>query len=185
MYRHLTDGEKQMAALIFQDAIDYKKVRIYNRHWLFLPKSQIAMTPRGHIFFPKASYEQDFSCTSDAKKQWFIHEMAHIWQYQLGYPVLWAGIMQILKGGYFRSIKGQPAAYYFDPAREPLRNQLAHFNMEQQADIISFYFAYIYLHKKAYAWLSPFFSRVLPEFLHNPKQKKLLPKNNLIDWPEY
>ncbi len=185
MYRYLTKGEKQMASLVFKDAIDYKRIRIYNRHWLFLPKSQIAMTPRGHMFFPKASYEEDFSCSCDAKKQWFIHEMAHVWQYQLGYPVLWAGIMQVLKGGYFRSIKGQAAAYYFDPCREPKRSHLAQFNMEQQADIIAFYFALHYLNKNKYSWLISFFNRVLAEFLHNPKQKKLLPKNNRIDWPEH
>ncbi len=185
MYRHLTDGEKQMASLIFKDAINYDKIRIYNRHWLYLPKSQIAMTPRGSMYFPKASYEPDFSHAIDAKKQWFIHEMAHVWQYQLGYPVLWAGIMQVLKGGYLKTIKNQAAAYYFDPAREPIRTQLAQFNMEQQADIIAFYFAFHYLNKTRYSWLNSFFNQILAEFLHNPEQRKLLPINNRIDWPEH
>ncbi len=171
-----------MASLIFQDAIDYSKVRIYNRHLFFFKKNQTAMMSLGWIFFPLSHYEADFSCASDSKKQWFIHEMAHVWQYQSGYCVYWAAFVLTLKGGYhIRTPDKQLRGYYIDPLHQPQRTKLSEFNLEQQADVIAFYFSLYHLNSPRYRYLHPLLDRVMGEFLHNPHQKNLLPATTKID----
>ncbi len=61
--RPLTPGEVAMARLVFGDAIDYATVRVHARGYLpfGLQPSRTAMAPNGNLYFPRASYRDDFS----------------------------------------------------------------------------------------------------------------------------
>ena len=51
-WRSLTKGEIAMASLLFRDAIDYRRVRIFNRRYLpYLQPKNCAMSPNGSIYF--------------------------------------------------------------------------------------------------------------------------------------
>ncbi len=45
------------------------------------------MTPEGEIYFPDEVYKDDFSKSNASDRHFFIHEMVHVWQHQLKYPV--------------------------------------------------------------------------------------------------
>jgi ethanolamine utilization protein EutQ (cupin superfamily) len=91
--RELTPGEIQMAKKIFKDSINYAKVRIHNEGYFpfGLQDANTAVTPNGEMYFLPDDFEEDFSISRDAKKLWFIHEITHVWQYQLGYWVRFRG----------------------------------------------------------------------------------------------
>jgi hypothetical protein len=130
--RSLTSGEIAMASLIFQDAIDYGAVRIYDRPylWLGLQPKNVAMAPNGRIYFHRSRHLDDFSTASVAMRRWFIHEMVHVWQYQRGYPVKLRGALRI----------GLHYAYGLSPGR-----RLSDYNMEAQGELLADYFALKYL----------------------------------------
>lgn len=168
-WRPLTAGEIAMARLVFQDAIDYGKVKVHNGEYLpfGLQDDNTAMTPNGEIYFNPKHFLEDFSKSPEAStKIWFIHELVHVWQYQLGYSVMLQGILLHAK-------TGDAYAYAPDPATH---KTLPDFNMEQQGDIISRYFGAQFLKIPSYASQLPFFNRVLVKFLANPKDVSLLPK---------
>lgn len=183
--RPMTTGEIAMCRLIFKDAIDYGRVKIHKG--AFMPGAgDNAMTPFGEPHFPvkkdaigqDKTYQEDFSKAKDPDlKVWFIHEMAHVWQYQLGYSVAWAGLKIGAKGGYRRGL----AAYQYDYSEDPFTKQLSNFNMEQQAVIIANYFAIHFLKyadaKGEYERSYAFNSVVLKAFIKDPKNAKLLPEN--------
>ena len=51
-WRPLTAGEIAMASQLFGDAIDYNRVRVFNRRYLpYLQPKNCAMTPNGSIYF--------------------------------------------------------------------------------------------------------------------------------------
>ena len=52
------------------------------------------MTPDGEIYFHESEYREDFSIAQPIDKNWFMHEMVHVWQYQLGYPVALRGAIR-------------------------------------------------------------------------------------------
>ena len=86
--RQLTSGEIALARFIFKDSIPYEKVRIVRGGLLGIPNhSRNAMTPYGKIHLPIEAYDviKDFSNSSlkeyEESCSWFIHEMAHVWQY--------------------------------------------------------------------------------------------------------
>ncbi|WP_434777171.1 type IV secretion protein Rhs [Neisseria sp. Ec49-e6-T10] len=168
-----------MAQLLFQDAIDYQKVYIYNRHFFFLKNNHTAMAPLGSIYFPLGCYEQDFSLANDRKKEWFIHELTHVWQYQMGYNVVWAAFRLFLQKGYQHTKRGQ-AAYQIDFSKYE-RTQFTQFNMEQQAQIVCQYFAAVYLKQAAYQNKIPFLAPILVTFLKQPNNKSLVPLYYRID----
>lgn len=168
--RPLTSGETQMAKFMFKDAINYSKVKVHNHGYLGGLENGNAMTPAGEIYFPKAAYRDDFAMESGNDKILFIHEMVHVWQYQMGYSVKWAGLKIAAKGGY----SGSPTkAYVYDYTSKPL--PLSAYNMEQQGDLIANYFAAVYLKDTSYIKQHAFLAQVLREFLGNPKNAKLLP----------
>ena len=97
--RDLTAGEIEMAKKVFQNSIDYSKVKVHNG--AFMPfTGNNAMTPNGEMYFPEGYYTPDYSLEIDSYKAWFIHEMTHVWQCQLGYVVWWGGIKIQIQGGY-------------------------------------------------------------------------------------
>lgn len=183
--RPLTDGEIAMARLVFKDSINYSAVRIHNEEYLpfGFQDDKTAMTPNGGMYFNPDMYAQypDFSQSKDYEKIWFMHEMVHIWQYQLGYSVTWHGFWIFVTGGYVggRAYRVDRSDYKdpLDSSNDsPDRNKtLPDFNMEQQAVIISEYFGAKYLGVSELQFNLPFYGRVLNEFIRSPKNAALLP----------
>ncbi len=171
-YRHLTNGEIEMVRLIFSNAIDYDKVRIYNKGYLpfGLQKVNVAMSPNGNIYFSPQKFIEDFSIASKEKKMWFMHEMTHVWQYQMGHKVFFNGLKIALSGGYKTG-----NIYEFTPTISA-KKLLSHFNMEQQAVMVEEYFAVKYLNDKKLKAKENFFESVLEKLFINPSNKFLLPK---------
>jgi hypothetical protein len=84
--RGLTEGEIALARSMFRDAIDYAKVRITRRKWVFFQPRETVMAPTGNIHFhPDGTrYRDDFALGSLNDQALFIHEMVHVWQHQKG-----------------------------------------------------------------------------------------------------
>ena len=85
--RPLTKGEIDMAWMVFEDAIDYRKVKVHAEPylWFGLQPKDVAMTPNGEIYFHESEFKEDFSKESSKQKHWFIHEIVHVLQFQLNY----------------------------------------------------------------------------------------------------
>lgn len=84
--RPLTTAEITLARSVFGDAINYAKVRIYNRKWAFFQPRNTTMAPDGHLWFhPQGGqYCDDFCAAAIDAQGLFIHEMVHVWQRQKG-----------------------------------------------------------------------------------------------------
>jgi hypothetical protein len=166
--RGLTPREIQMASLLFGDAIDYGRVRIHNRCYLpfGLQPKNCAMTPNGSIYFHHTRFLPDYAAGDPVTQHWFMHEMVHVWQHQLGYPVRLRGAVRV----------GLP--YHYE-LREGAT--LADYNMEAQGDLLADYFALKFMHKprvmrqRRYAHHLALYERVLAVFLANPLDAANLP----------
>ncbi|BBF84920.1 hypothetical protein DLM_1296 [Aquitalea magnusonii] len=184
--RPMTAGEITMAKTVFKDAIDYSLVKIHKGGLFGQPdRSDNAMTPKGEIHFPSSAYEPDFSAPSvePGTQVWFIHEMTHVWQYQLGYSVVWAGIKLSTRGGYSDDgVKGQPApAYRYNLDGEDKGKTMPDFNMEQQAQLVSHYFGATVLSMSVYAKRLPGLRAALTRFINTPKDPTLLPQTTKVE----
>ncbi len=84
--RALTKRERALAHSIFNDAIDYDRVRIHNRKWWWFQPRKITMAPDGHLWFHPESqlFCEDFCDSTTTLQGLFIHEMVHVWQHQQG-----------------------------------------------------------------------------------------------------
>jgi len=86
--RHLTAGEIALAREIYKDSIRYQDVKIHRGKYFFKQPPGSGITPNGEIYVaddPQRGnflYKDDYSTQSLALKAFFIHEMAHVWQYQ-------------------------------------------------------------------------------------------------------
>jgi hypothetical protein len=80
----LTQGEVDLAASVFGDAIDYAPVRIRRRKFFPLHPRGVTMAPMGHLHFHPgaAHYCDDFAAATLERQAHFIHEMVHVWQTQ-------------------------------------------------------------------------------------------------------
>ena len=188
--RKLTINEIKLAKSIFKDSIDYSKVYIHDSGWFpfGLQSNSTAVTPNGEIYFNKVDYLTDFvlpnpkdiTWVNDA--HWFIHEMVHVWQFQLGFSVKTQGVIDTKNK---IMTLGSHSPYDFDLTG---KNDLNEFIMEAQADLVADYCMYI---NGLYKGLSggwstrvkdeiKFFGnkryhQVLNRFLKNPKDVTLLP----------
>jgi type VI secretion system secreted protein VgrG len=171
--RALTAGETAMARDIFKDAVDYSQVKVHRGGLLGIPNlNNNAMTPRGEIHLPDKSYREDFSATEEHfPKILFIHEMAHVWQFQLGYSLVFNGAIILAKGGYN---SGAPA-YQYNLGGKDRDKKFYQFNMEQQASIIAHYFAATVLKNEEFIFMEDGLRRTLIQFILNPKDSSLLP----------
>jgi len=161
-----------MARELFGDAIDYARVRIHNRRYLpfGLQPKNCAMTPNGALYFHKSCCLLDLSTGSETARHWFMHEMVHVWQHQLGYPVRLRGAFRI------------GLSYRYALAMD---KSLSDFNMEAQGDLLADYFVLRFLGSAA-AMRQPrhgagltLFEAVLARFLADPGDIKNLPKGIL------
>ena len=166
-WRPLTANEIRMAQTVFADAIDYAKVKIY-RGIPFLPPLKLAVSPNGHIYFPKHDCPPDFTLAGAYYMVWLIHELTHVWQHQNGYRTWLGGACLALRGGYLK----RRAYRYGTPDKISCFSRL---NMEQQADFLAHYFAARYLHWPQYQAHLPDFQAALSRFQNNPCDVFLLP----------
>jgi len=166
--RALTAGETRMASLLFGDAIDPSRVRVHNRRYLPLvqPKN-CAMTPNGSIYFHHTRFLPDYARGDAHTIHWFVHEMVHVWQHQLGYPVRLRGAFRI----------GLDYGYTLRPEAS-----LGDYNMEAQGDLLADYFVLAYLHRpdamreRRYAGARALYETVLARFLADPTDRANLPR---------
>ena len=127
------------------------------------------MTPDGEMYFNKDYFKEDFSAEDEPNRHWFMHEMAHVWQHQLGYPVKWRGALRI----------GLDYKYALVSSK-----RLSDYNMEAQGDIVADYFAHTELKYPGVIRqksnrdpaLIPLYQAVLAVFLADPLDKQSLPK---------
>lgn len=166
-WRNLTLAEIAMAQKIFADSIDYAQVKIYSG-FPFMPGLKAAVSPNGHIYFPKHNCPVDFTLAGTPYMVWLIHELTHVWQHQNGYRTWLGGIMLSLKGGYLK----RRAYEYGMPAHISCFSQL---NMEQQADFLAHYFAAHCLDSPRYVSHIQDFQLALKRFQLNPRDVGLLP----------
>lgn len=169
-YRPMSVGEIQMIESIFGKSINYNDVKIYRRKYAFFQPDNTTMAPDGNIWFNPGFFVEDFSVDPDPdKKAHFVHEMTHVWQKQLGYPVARRGAIRV------------GLDYNYELSYE---KNLSDYNMEAQGEIISDYFKLKHLNNtgsmrmKEYAdkkWL-PLYELVLRDFLNNPSNKKNTPQ---------
>ncbi len=169
--RPMTTGEIAMCKLVFADSVDYTKVRVHNEEylWFGLQDDDTAMTPNGEIYFNPKHFKEDFSASVASDRHWFMHEMVHVWQYQLGYSVRWNGL-QRWKLKYSYSLQAD--------------KRLCDYDMEQQGQVIADYFAIHILKSPTTAstldYQSPegqqLYLSVLADFLSDPSSKNHLPK---------
>ena len=166
--RGLTTGEIAMARLLFKDALDYTIIKVHNDEYLpfGLQPDDTAMTPNGEIYFNPKHFNEDFAVTDVDTRQWFIHEMVHVWQYQLGYPVRLRGAIRIGLGYDYELKSG---------------TTLGDYNMESQGDLLADYFALKHMNapeamrQQQFANQITLFEEVLNAFLQNPSDKSNLP----------
>ncbi|MGZ3182024.1 MAG: Rhs element Vgr protein [Telluria sp.] len=167
--RPLTAGEAALAAAVFGAAVDPERVRIHGRAYLpfGLQWRDTAMAPDGDIWFTPARFRPDFARASLSDRRWFIHEMTHVWQHQLGYPVLLRGAIRL-----FLDYR-----YVLAPHK-----RLGDYDMEAQGDLLADWFALRHLGAPAvmrqpeYANALPLFEAVLDGFLRAPSARVHLPR---------
>ncbi|OWQ45938.1 Rhs element Vgr protein [Roseateles noduli] len=157
-----------MARLLFKDALDYTVIKVHKDEYLpfGLQPDDTAMTPNGEMYFNKAYFKEDFSQGEDGDKHWFMHEMVHVWQHQLGYWVRLRGAIRIGLSYKYELKSGQT---------------LGDYNMEAQGDLLADYFALKHLaspdamSQRQYAKSLPLFEEVLKSFIADPADKANLP----------
>lgn len=165
--RALAAGEVAMAAALFGDAVDYAKVRIINRRYMPFQPKNCAMTPNGSMYFHHSCFLDDYSAGGMIAQHWFMHEMVHVWQHQLGYPVRFRGAVRIGLDYRYRLRAGAT---------------LADFNMEAQGDLLADYFMLRHLGNPAgLRWIEnagklALFEEVLAVFLSDPSSRANLPR---------
>ncbi len=192
--RGLTPAEITMARSIFKNSLNYQQVKICRGN-PFHNLTGNAQVLGNNITFPADIYDKyskgnnDFSNAADPNHQvWFIHEMVHIWQNQLGRSTLAHGACIFVGGKYFGSggtQNGQashsPKAYDYDIVKDGI--DFPHYSMEQQAEVVSHYFRIIKFGQKAkFYHLKIYYEKCLDSFLQNPSEPLLLPKD--IKWIE-
>ena len=156
-----------MAAMLFGDAIDYAKVRIIGRRYMPFQPRHCAMTPNGSMYFHRSCFLDDYSAGDVGARHWFMHEMVHVWQHQLGYPVRLRGALRIGLDYRYRLRAGAT---------------LADFNMEAQGDLLADYFVLKLLNNPAAmrwphnAGALDLFEQVLAGFLADPASGAHLPR---------
>lgn len=132
--RALTSGEITLARRLFKDSLDYTKVKIHNKKYVFVQPDNSGMTPNGEIYaVGQRTYSNDYALEEPILRGFFIHEMAHVWQFQLNIlnPISAAIGESILN--FFNYSK----AYKYELVAG---KDLLKYRIEQQAQIIEDYY---------------------------------------------
>ena len=166
--RPLTAAEIAMASLLFRDAIDYRRVRIHGRRYMPFQPHNCAMAPNGHLYFHASRFLDDYAQSSVTNRHWFMHEMTHVWQHQLGYAVRLRGAVRL----------GLSYDYDLAPGKT-----LADFNMEAQGDLLADYFVLrhfgssLSMRQQRYTGSLTLYEEVLAGFLADPASAVNLPRD--------
>ncbi len=125
--RPMTAAEIALSQTIFGDAIDYAKVEIRNRKWVFFQPRRVTMAPMGHIHFHPAGdlYCDDFCDAPLSRQGLLIHELVHVWQAQT-------------RGRWYLVLMRLPGSRYDYTLRPGWT--LTRYGLEQQAEIVRHYF---------------------------------------------
>jgi hypothetical protein len=164
----LTSDEIAIAALVFGESIDYERVRIHARRYMPFQPKNCCMTPNGSLYFHRSCFLPDYTRGDPPVVHWFLHEMTHVWQQQMGYAVRLRGAVRV----------GLSYDYDLAPGKT-----LADFNMEAQGDLLADYFVLRYLRssvamrQKRYAGSLPLYEEVLAGFLAEPSSVANLPRD--------
>ena len=123
--RRLTQGEIMLAHSLFGYSIQYHKVWVHRASYFPFnaQHENVAMAPNGEIYFQEGLYQDDFSKRDFDEQHLFLHEMAHVWQYQRG---MWVKL---------RGMISWAADYTYSLDKV----NLSQYSMEQQASIVSDY----------------------------------------------
>lgn len=132
--RPLTAGEISMAAAIFGDQLDYKKIRVINRKFGIFSFKNGGRTFLNTVNISGTAYCDDYSRQAPHLKAFFIHELTHIWQYQT--RPLWLASNAIEEGLRY-NFNYKTAAYTY---KLDLRKKFTDYGYEQQASIIEDFF---------------------------------------------
>lgn len=169
--RKLTSGEITLAKKVFKAVIDYSKVKVHDGKYAFFQPNNSGMSPNGEIYIAGV-YRKDYSSQSAAMQGFFIHEMVHVWQYQLNIlnPItsaIWESIIHLLD--YSKAYE-----YELDGTKDILD-----YKIEQQAAIIEDYFRIFHVgllptpsrikNTGALSTYKPLYLQVLAKFLNNPQ----------------
>ncbi len=193
--RKLTSGEVKMCQLVFKNSIDYSKVYLHAGGLTaggIISKTGNAVTLDGETWFPIDEYKKnpDFSTSPlGQNRHWFIHEMTHIWQSQLGHSNGFAGAKILCTGGYTSTVNsvdsgiGELKGYDTDILGRDKNKKFSDFNFEQQGRLIEFWFDAMHLknvnpsrqHHQKSLQLLPSIQIILSNFLKNPSDPTLLP----------
>jgi len=166
-FRPLSEGEIRLASLLFGDAIDVTRVRIHNRRYMPLQPRNCCMTPNGSMYFHHSCFLPDYARGDPPAIHWFMHEMVHVWQHQLGYPVRLRGAFRI------------GLAYGYTLTEDAT---LEDFNMEAQGDLLADYFVLKHLRQpeamrqQRYRDSLALYEKVLARFLVDPASRASLPR---------
>lgn len=122
--RPLSPGETELARSVYGEAVRFEPVRIHAGGF-----GPFAVTIGSRLFMPPGLKRADFAVAELRLQALFIHELAHVWQFQtrpLWTLASWA--KTVLEGGYGR---GLPGYRYTLPVQAFDR-----LNLEQQASLI-------------------------------------------------
>lgn len=110
--RPLTPGEVALAASVFGDALDVRRVTLRRAKFWMLQPVWVVMAPDGHIWFhPDGhAWSEDFSAAPLHARALFVHELVHVWQRQCGIR-LWLRRYPLARYRY-RLVPGKPFARY-------------------------------------------------------------------------
>ena len=172
--RALTAGEILLAKKIYKTSLNYSLVKIHNGKYNPMQPKNSGMTPNGEIYVDGA-YTSNYAAARPVLKAFFIHEMAHVYQYQLNiFNPIGAALGEIFKHGF-----NYDQAYYYtlDPNKD-----LLDYGIEQQAQIIEDYFRVNFItttpkgnymqNKLADVVRDSLFTKVLKRFIDNPAYAK-------------
>ncbi len=168
--RGLTLGEIALAKKMFGNSINYSLVSIHNYKYVFFQPSNSGMTPNGELYIHGA-YMADYSSAVPSLKAFFIHEMTHVYQYQLKIlnPIAAAF------GEIFEHMFNYSDAYKYTLTE---KSDLLDYDIEQQASMVEDYY------RITYAKLGPtsnlqnnytdvvknsLYQKVLKKFIANPE----------------
>lgn len=130
--RPLTQGEIDLAKTVFGNAIDYTQVKVCDGTQGFFQRVGMAMTVSNNLYM-NDMYRDDYGQPDADYRHIFIHEMAHVWQYQnkVLNPVVSAVQLNL------RHKFNYDKAYFFELDE---KKDLTDYGMEQQAAMIEEYF---------------------------------------------
>jgi hypothetical protein len=121
--RPLTEGERNMAASIYGDAIDLAPVTICHSKWFPFQPRNVFMAPCGHVHVhPKSDiWSEDYSKERLGLQALLLHELCHVWQAQQ-------------RGKYYLPLMRHPFCRYDYAVR--LGQKFERYGLEQQAEIV-------------------------------------------------